>query len=380
MEAQYALQKKKPLVPLMLVEGYEADGWLGLMLGTSLWYALYGSTLTSEGAFEDRMDALCRELGDRGRADVEVRNVSEAVVPIVDAVGDEYSDSSDAQVTLRTELQSLRLKQLRHRAGAEGLDDDAIDDALDGDNPKAALIDLLVEREAARGPTERVLSTLEDSRDDSAEMLSGVLDHAIELLEQVSMSSPRKGRRSLRDISDRAEAVMESIDAEWCDGVSRCGREELDRLSSLIVRVRELMPSSAVSEVSDAVVDVIVSLDRCGSVAVQSLGLLNVDNDAESGPGLLGALESLRGLSESRLESVCADEAAAYEAVKRHLSGLESYEGAEVVSTCMALFTLGCWNGLSVCGTVEVLELSTGLYTKWLEAATSGGGAVDTGG
>ena len=24
---QYALQKKKPLVPLMLVEGYEADGW-----------------------------------------------------------------------------------------------------------------------------------------------------------------------------------------------------------------------------------------------------------------------------------------------------------------------------------------------------------------
>ena len=67
-------------------------------------------------------------------------------------------------------------------------DDDAIDDALDGDNPKAALIDLLVEREASRGPTERVLSTLEDSGDDSAEMLSGVLDHAIELLEQVSMN------------------------------------------------------------------------------------------------------------------------------------------------------------------------------------------------
>eukprot|EP01046_Picozoa_sp_COSAG06_P130475 COSAG06_NODE_79972_length_105_cov_11454.000000_1_plen_35_part_11 len=35
MEAQYALQKKKPLIPLMLVQGYEADGWLGLLLGTS---------------------------------------------------------------------------------------------------------------------------------------------------------------------------------------------------------------------------------------------------------------------------------------------------------------------------------------------------------
>ena len=97
---------------------------------------------------------------------------------LVDAVGDDHSDPSDAQATLRSQLQSLRLKQLRHRAGAEGLDDDAIEDALDGDNPKAALIDLLVEREAARGPTERVLSTLEDSGDDSAAMLSKALQSA----------------------------------------------------------------------------------------------------------------------------------------------------------------------------------------------------------
>eukprot|EP01046_Picozoa_sp_COSAG06_P030819 COSAG06_NODE_2954_length_6034_cov_7.060489_1_plen_38_part_10 len=33
MEAQYALQKKKALIPLMLTQGYEADGWLGLLLG-----------------------------------------------------------------------------------------------------------------------------------------------------------------------------------------------------------------------------------------------------------------------------------------------------------------------------------------------------------
>ena len=45
MEAQYGLQKKKAMIPLMMQEGYEADGWLGLLLGTSLWYALYGATL-----------------------------------------------------------------------------------------------------------------------------------------------------------------------------------------------------------------------------------------------------------------------------------------------------------------------------------------------
>merc|ERR1711960_43660 len=69
MEAQYGLQKKKAMIPLMMQDGYEADGWLGLLLGTSLWYALYGATLESESAFEDRLSALCREIGSRGRAD-----------------------------------------------------------------------------------------------------------------------------------------------------------------------------------------------------------------------------------------------------------------------------------------------------------------------
>ena len=52
MEAQYGLQKKKPMIPLMMQEGYEADGWLGLLLGTSVWYALYGEALSSESAFD----------------------------------------------------------------------------------------------------------------------------------------------------------------------------------------------------------------------------------------------------------------------------------------------------------------------------------------
>ena len=66
------MQKKKVLIPLLLVEGYEADGWLGLLLGTSVWYALYGATLATESAFEDRMGALSRELGSRGHADAVV--------------------------------------------------------------------------------------------------------------------------------------------------------------------------------------------------------------------------------------------------------------------------------------------------------------------
>ena len=42
------------------------QGWLG-MLGVRLWCGFFVSVLESEGAFEAKMDELCRELGDRGR-------------------------------------------------------------------------------------------------------------------------------------------------------------------------------------------------------------------------------------------------------------------------------------------------------------------------
>ena len=54
MECQYAYQKKKAIVPVKLTDGYEADGWLGLLLGSSLWYAFYGVVLESDSAFEVR--------------------------------------------------------------------------------------------------------------------------------------------------------------------------------------------------------------------------------------------------------------------------------------------------------------------------------------
>jgi hypothetical protein len=40
---------------------------LGMLLGVRLWYAFYGPTLVSEGAFESKMEELCRELGGRGK-------------------------------------------------------------------------------------------------------------------------------------------------------------------------------------------------------------------------------------------------------------------------------------------------------------------------
>ena len=46
------------------------------------------------------------------------------------------ADAEAANARLHSELEQLTLKELRLRAAAEGVDEDAIEDARDGDNPK----------------------------------------------------------------------------------------------------------------------------------------------------------------------------------------------------------------------------------------------------
>jgi hypothetical protein len=43
-EANYGMQRKKEMIPLMMEDGYAPNGWLGIMMGTRLWYGFYGKT------------------------------------------------------------------------------------------------------------------------------------------------------------------------------------------------------------------------------------------------------------------------------------------------------------------------------------------------
>ena len=58
------------MVPLMLEDGYRANGWLGMLLGVRLYYVFFGSVLESEASFEAKVEELCRELGERGLRNV----------------------------------------------------------------------------------------------------------------------------------------------------------------------------------------------------------------------------------------------------------------------------------------------------------------------
>ena len=51
LEAMYAHQRGVPMVPLMLQDQYKAAGWLGMLLGTHLWYPVFGETPEKDEPF-----------------------------------------------------------------------------------------------------------------------------------------------------------------------------------------------------------------------------------------------------------------------------------------------------------------------------------------
>jgi hypothetical protein len=54
-------------VPLMMTPNYRATGWLGLLLGSRLYFRFDTSTVGTETLFEQQMDAVERELAGRGK-------------------------------------------------------------------------------------------------------------------------------------------------------------------------------------------------------------------------------------------------------------------------------------------------------------------------
>ena len=79
LEAQYCHQQDVEMVPLMMEKGYRPTGWLGLILGTRLWYPFYGSAIETDAGFTQQMDTVVRDIGDRGKGGG--RAVSEGVPP-----------------------------------------------------------------------------------------------------------------------------------------------------------------------------------------------------------------------------------------------------------------------------------------------------------
>ena len=61
-EAEYMYRLRKDIIPLVLEPGYVPDGWLGMLIGTKLFF-----DLSRPATFDVELDRLIQEIGSRGR-------------------------------------------------------------------------------------------------------------------------------------------------------------------------------------------------------------------------------------------------------------------------------------------------------------------------
>eukprot|EP01051_Picozoa_sp_SAG22_P004369 SAG22_NODE_231_length_14551_cov_22.298090_19_plen_595_part_00 len=312
---------------------------------------------------------------------------SAAIVALLDVL-DQFEENSgghasagDAQDQQEpAEIVALRA-ELRNRACAAGVDDDAV---FDSDDPKAALVALLVQRRRELGALGDVLPALAAGGEEADSVLGACLEHAVEVLDSLSVSLSRRERKSVMELLDRVEGVASGVvDAEWCEGLVRCSRSELERLGSSVVDVATLVigggggggggggeaPSSSGAVVS-AVLELLTCVERCGSTVLRALAVLSGGEQSEE--VLVIALEALRLMSDDHQESVSVDEVAAGIAILPHMAGMCPL--GTRVSASMALFTLVCRNGVELCsaeGAGEAICSSSASGAQSLVAAAA---------
>ena len=83
LELQYTHQQEKEIVPLLMEDGYRATGWLGLLLGTKLWFGFHAKAVATDADFLRQLDLVERELGERGKGSNNTLVILEDFEPVL---------------------------------------------------------------------------------------------------------------------------------------------------------------------------------------------------------------------------------------------------------------------------------------------------------
>ena len=199
-------------------------------------------------------------------------------------------------------LRERTVGALRKQAVASGVPDDAVERALDSNNPKVELIELILQYTAAQGPARRLLADLQQGGAHAVGALTSGMENALAKLEQAGAASPRKVRRELLELADRLESAIDAINAELCDRLGGCAESDLEDLCAAVVRVLESTTGGAA--VAADVVDLLDALDRLGSMVPQSLATLGGSgSDAAADAALQSMQTELRAMRLMALQS-----------------------------------------------------------------------------
>eukprot|EP01047_Picozoa_sp_COSAG01_P013145 COSAG01_NODE_610_length_14860_cov_222.563647_4_plen_1950_part_00 len=394
LEAQYAFQQKKDMVPLMLEEGYSPNGWLGMLLGVRLWYGFYGSVLVSAQTFESKVEELCRELGERGTRAASQRTVNVAAIP--------PAQHSNPQATLTSNDDADRINFVdgllecasRMTAAAVGRKDrkqltkriDSLLEDLDTDDSPPWLASAWTEDQAAAviGASDAlwaaektpgmssddvanivssVLAALEkvvESHVDNAEALLAsmqngesdqviaVLEHGLMLLETLSSASTRKARKAIDELCEQVEHAIESLGAD--DAMEQLASCEISELMALAEQLKATssLNGNAGDDCMTTVRTMLETLTRCRDPVLRASRRLMSEDVAARMRGL----ETLRGLPRVYLaEPVAVEVAAAAISVETALD--VSRDCAERLAATMSVFALTLRNGAAP--TIEMI-------------------------
>lgn len=101
MEAEYSNTQKKKIIPLMLEEHYQPDGWLGLIISGKLWY-----DMSNPGNIHQNVTAVMSELQPVLDQDLEYRKSNPVAAPLVTIPQDSPVISDPDNLFPRPESQS----------------------------------------------------------------------------------------------------------------------------------------------------------------------------------------------------------------------------------------------------------------------------------
>eukprot|EP01052_Picozoa_sp_SAG31_P016976 SAG31_NODE_1144_length_9687_cov_10.800167_4_plen_341_part_00 len=203
----------------------------------------------------------------------------------------------------RAELKGLKLLQLAKRASDVGATAAAVDLATDAENPKAALIDLVLSL-SAKETHHRVGQ--EGSGIDAA-ILRAALERCAAVLLNLLSTAPRKSRRSLQQLVEAVDDELTALDedaaaANGAPWMLCCSDKSRLQLLEAIVAVESLSNGNkaGAAEIAEAL---LASLATCRDVLLQSVFLLqsiffNLDRPSTA--------VADQGLVSNALQTLCA--------------------------------------------------------------------------
>ena len=81
LEAEYAYQLKRTIIPLMMEKHYQPDGWLGFIVGAKYWISF-----TERKEFPNSVEKLLKEINVKGESSKKVDPLDEKMVLPADPV------------------------------------------------------------------------------------------------------------------------------------------------------------------------------------------------------------------------------------------------------------------------------------------------------